>query len=119
MNATDNWQPGPFPTLPEPTLTCSGKVCFSDGAPDDADGFDGGLNIDRSTGDLYEKQSGAWVLISSGGGGGGATQVYEYTTTDPTTDGIVPTNQNIVNVAAKRDGTGPIFVWNKVAHVWA
>lgn len=55
-------------------------------------------------------------IVDAGGGGSGA--VLEYTTTDPTTDGIVPTNVNDPAVAYSRDGTGPTYVWNTVTHVW-
>jgi hypothetical protein len=52
------------------------------------------------------------------GGSGGAGQVMEYTTTDPTTDGITPTNVNEPAIAYRDDGSLPIFVWNTTTHIW-
>lgn len=59
-------------------------------------------------------------IVEAGGtgGGGGGGQLLVYTTTDPTTDGILPTNPAAAALAYKRDGTGPIFVWNTVTLAW-
>lgn len=57
-------------------------------------------------------------IAAAGGGSGGAAQVLQYTTTDPTTDGIVPTNVNSPAIAYKNDGTLPLFYWNTTTHIW-
>lgn len=57
--------------------------------------------------------------IAGGGGGGGSVgQVMQYTTTDPTTDGITPTDPNQPAIAYKNDGSLPTFVWNTTTHIW-
>ena len=58
------------------------------------------------------------VLCDIASGGGGAAQVLQYTTTDPTTDGITPTDPNEPAIAYKDDGSLPIFVWNTTTHIW-
>ncbi len=57
------------------------------------------------------------ILAGTAGGGGGG-QVMEYTGTDPTSDGLVPTDQNLPAVAYSRTGAGSTFSWNTVTHVW-
>ncbi len=79
------------------------------------------LQCNITQGMLGYVQLGVLCSIASsggGGGGGGATQVLEYTTTDPTTDGITPTNLNSPAIAYKDDGSLPIFVWNTSTHIW-
>lgn len=56
--------------------------------------------------------------IAAGGGGGSTGQVMEYTTTDPTTDGITPTDPNQPAIAYKDDGSLPTFSWNTTTHIW-
>lgn len=56
-------------------------------------------------------------LLNAGAGGGGG-QILEYTGTDPTSDGLVPTNQNQPAIAYKDDGTLPTYTWNTTTHAW-
>lgn len=53
-----------------------------------------------------------------GGSGSGSAQMYAYTTTDPTTDGITPTNQNEEAMAYSLTGIGPVYTWDTSSHVW-
>lgn len=46
-------------------------------------------------------------------------QLVVYESTDPTTEGLTPTNQNAPAWAYKRDGTGPSYSWNPTTHVWS
>lgn len=56
---------------------------------------------------------------SGGGGGGGLSgEVMEYTGTDPTSDGLVPTNPALPAFAYKRGGTGPSYGWNTLTQTW-
>lgn len=60
------------------------------------------------------------LAINAGGGGGGGTvsgQLLQYDV-DPTTEGLVPTDQNITAFAYQKDGTGPSISWNTTTHVW-
>ena len=43
-------------------ILTSGSIFTGDGAPNDADGVDNDIYIDNLTADLYQKQSGTWVL---------------------------------------------------------
>lgn len=52
------------------------------------------------------------------GGAAGVPAIYEYTGTDPNSDGIVPDDQDLPAIAYKADGTGPIYGWNTSTHVW-
>lgn len=115
---TDNWQPHPPPDPPETVAVCSSNVCTGAAAPAADSGLDGDIYI-RDNGSVYRKESGAWTLLFTSAGGSGVTQTYEYTTTDPTTDGVVPDDQDSAAIAYKQDGTGPIYVWNSVAHTWS
>ncbi len=54
--------------------------------------------------------------IAVHGGGGTPQQIYVYTGTDPTSDGIVPVNQNSGAIAYKP--SAPTFTWDVVNHVW-
>ena len=54
----------------------------------------------------------------TGGTGGSGAQLVLYTTTNPTTDGVTPTNINANAIAYRADGTQPIFVWDPVGHAW-
>jgi len=57
--------------------------------------------------------------IAGGSGTGGLSgQLVLYTTTDPTTDGVVPSNLNLPALAYRADGTQPLFNWDPVAHIW-
>lgn len=58
------------------------------------------------------------AACAGGGGGAGGSQMVLYTTTDPTTDGVTPTDQTKNAIAYKADGTGSIFVWDPVGHAW-
>lgn len=58
------------------------------------------------------------AINAGGGGGGGAAQMYEYTGTDPTSDGITPASQDQPAIAYKRTGDAPLYSWNTVAHTW-
>jgi hypothetical protein len=70
-------------------------------------------------GDLGFVQLAVLCDIASGGGsGGGGGEILIYTTTDPTTDGIVPANPNEPAIAYRDDGSLPIFVWNVSTHIW-
>jgi hypothetical protein len=44
--------------------------------------------------------------------------VLVYTTTDPTTDGIFPTDQTKGAIAYKLGGTGSTFYWNTSTLAW-
>lgn len=59
------------------------------------------------------------ILAGGGGGGGGgvAGQVKEYTS-DPNTEGVLPTLQAQPAVAYQKDGTGPTYTWNTTTHIW-
>lgn len=58
------------------------------------------------------------LAINAGGGGGaGSGQIREYTT-DPTTEGLTPTDQDLPAFAYQKDGTGPTISWNTTTHVW-
>lgn len=59
------------------------------------------------------------VNILNTGIGGGGGQLVIYTTTDPTTDGVLPTDQTQPALAYKQDGGGPLFIWRTDTHVWA
>ena len=48
----------------------------------------------------------------------GTLPTMEYTTTDPTTDGVFPYDLTRGAIAYKRDGTGSIFSWDTVGQVW-
>lgn len=50
------------------------------------------------------------------GGGGGSGQILYYTTTDPNTDGIVPSNQSAAAIAIKPGDT--TWVWDNVNFIW-
>lgn len=52
------------------------------------------------------------------GGGGGAGQIVEYTTTDPTTDGVFPANLTLPAIAYHRTGVNATWNWNTVAQAW-
>lgn len=49
---------------------------------------------------------------------GTQSQLLIYTTTDPTTDGIVPANQNAPAKAYKFDGSGADYSWRTDTHEW-
>jgi hypothetical protein len=51
-------------------------------------------------------------------GGLSSNQVLVYTTTDPTTDGIFPTDQTKGAIAYKLGGTGSTFYWNTSTLAW-
>lgn len=53
----------------------------------------------------------------STGAGTSGGQVLIYTT-DPTTDGLFPTNQNSPAIAYQKDGLGPTITWNTDTHTW-
>lgn len=63
-------------------------VATSSGAPT-CGGFEGQINIDITTGDFYEYQSGAWVLVFSTGGGGGGAGLTYYQGADLDPNGVV------------------------------
>jgi len=46
-----------------------------------------------------------------------AKQVYDYVS-DPNTEGIVPVNQDVPNIAYPASGVGSIMVWNKTSKIW-
>lgn len=54
----------------------------------------------------------------SGGGGLSTAQMVVYTGTDPTSDGLTPTNPNNPAIAYKKTGDGPEYYWNTSTHVW-
>lgn len=56
------------------------------------------------------------IAAGGGGGGGGAIQVFAYTGTDPNSDGIVPTNTQIINLAAKPGAS--TWTWSVAAQNW-
>jgi hypothetical protein len=53
-----------------------------------------------------------------GAGGGGIGEVLTYSTTDPTTDGVVPTDPTQGAIAYKDDGNGSMFTWNIATQAW-
>ena len=59
------------------------------------------------------------IVLGGGGGGGlGTIQVLVYTTTDPTADGVFPSDQTRGAIAYKQDGAGSIFQWNTATLAW-
>ena len=58
------------------------------------------------------------IALEGGGGGGGTIQVYTYSTTDPTADGVTPADTTKAAIAYKDDGAGSMFVWNITAQAW-
>ena len=61
------------------------------------------------------------LLALNGGGGagsGGIGEVLTYTTTDPTTDGVFPTDTTKGAIAYRRDGLGSTFQWNIDTQAW-
>jgi hypothetical protein len=65
-SGTGRW----YPTLPEqpPTSGCIfSEVAACTGAPDDASGVDGDVRIDLTTGDVYIKTNGTWVILGGSG----------------------------------------------------
>lgn len=58
------------------------------------------------------------VNIANTGIGGGGGQILVYTTTDPTTDGVVPTDVTQPAIAYKNDGSGPTFQWQIATGTW-
>lgn len=70
----------------------SGPLLTGSGAPNCA-GYEGQPWLDKDSGDIYQYQSGSWVLIASGGGGAGGQQsFYLEPGDDPTVLGLVPAN---------------------------
>lgn len=118
MTETQNWYPYPLPDPPPVAPVLSSNVGSGSGAPDAGSGSDGDIWI-RDNGSVYRKVAGVWTLLYTSAGGTAITQTYEYTTTDPTTDAITPDDQNSAAMAYKRDGTGPIYFWDTVAHTWS
>ncbi len=57
-------------------------------------------------------------IAAGGGGGGGGGQVLTYPGADPTSAGIVPTDQNQPAVAYSATGIGGTFTWRTDIHVW-
>jgi hypothetical protein len=51
-------------------------------------------------------------------GPAGPGQLLEYTGTDPTSDGILPADQNQPAVAYNRTGVNRMYGWNTVGHAW-
>lgn len=81
----------------------------------------GYLVVDYRAGNLYIKQTPdslktGWLALG-GGGSGGAGQIVQYTT-DPTTEGLTPTDQDLPAIAYQKDGTGPTITWSTTTHVW-
>lgn len=58
------------------------------------------------------------LVIGGGVGGGGIGEVLVYTTTDPATDGIFPTDQTQGAIAYKQNGAGSVFYWDTNALAW-
>lgn len=83
----------------------------------------GYLVVDYKAGFLYIKQTPdafktGWLkLIGAGSGGTVSGQMLQYDV-DPTTEGLVPTDQNITGWAYQKDGLGPSISWNTTTHVW-
>lgn len=73
MAFEENYVPDPGGNVP-PGDCFGSPIRNGHGAPT-CEGFQGAVYIDVDSGDLYEYESGSWVLQASGGGGG-ATEVY-------------------------------------------
>lgn len=56
-------------------------------------------------------------IVTTGLGGGGG-QILVYTTTDPTTDGVFPTDVTKPAIAYKNDGNGATFSWSIATGTW-
>ena len=56
------------------------------------------------------------TVAGGGGGGGGSGQIVAYTTTDPNTDGVVPTDPTKPAIAVKPNST--LYVWTPPAGPW-
>lgn len=63
---------------PQPQSFGFGALLQGEGVPDDANGNNGDIYIDLSTGDVYQKTSNTWTIVT-GGGGGGSQEVFRGT----------------------------------------
>lgn len=72
LDVFGNWVPPIIDPLPGEDPT-GGPTLHGVGAPNDADGNNGQIYIDTSTGDLYIKSGDTWNIFA--GGSGSATQV--------------------------------------------
>lgn len=57
-------------------------------------------------------------IVDGGGSGGANGQVMEYTGTDPTSDGLTPTDPTKPAIAYKEDGSTSTYVWNVALQIW-
>lgn len=60
----------------------------------------------------------AQIAQGGGVGPGGGGQLLTYSGTDPTSDGILPTDQSKPAMAYKVDGSGPTYSWDTINHTW-
>ena len=56
-------------------------------------------------------------VIFGGGGGSGAVQIQSYIN-DPNIEGVTPADITIPNMAYRKTGDGPTFVWNTDTYLW-
>lgn len=68
------------------TVPFAGGALFNgSGAPDDVDGENGDLYLDRDSGQLYQKSNDAWGVITGGSGGIGEVHYIGTPGQDPNT----------------------------------
>lgn len=106
-----NYVPDPSADVP-PSRCSNGFWTSGSGSPTCA-GFRDQFYLDIDTGDVYQFQSGAWVLVSSPGGGGGAGLTY-HQSGDLDPNGVITGSVGDVfhsRVSLGGDGT----TWWKVA----
>lgn len=76
-----NYRPG---LEPGPTIGGSyGRLRHGEGPPDDSLGNNGDIYVDLSTGDVYQKTSSSYTIITGGGGGGPAGVFGSTVANDP------------------------------------
>lgn len=71
-----NYVPDPSGNV-QPSGCTGGSLLTGSGAPTCA-GFEGQSYLDTASGDIYEYQSGSWVVVVTGGGGGAVLYAADY-----------------------------------------
>lgn len=100
---TENWQPYPLPDPPAATPACSARFCIGAGAPDDANGPEGGIYVNSDNGNIYTKSGGVWTLSSTGSSS--TTEAYYISTPGQDPNGVV-------------SATRPAIAYDNAGAVW-
>lgn len=113
LAANGQWYPV-IPDAPPGEGTGNGRgLLTGTGAPDDANGANGNIYVDISTGDIYTKSGDTWTIVS---GGSGAVQVISGAFDDP--NGNVTPADPTKGAIYYKNGAFSLWNWTTPAGPW-